>query len=195
MLSQEHIAFYSTAATVIPVIGVGAVLGAATLARTASARLDKLGETVHSGFASLVKKELAPFLTTRKGRAFIDIELALLRFALLQAGRSFVAPVLFVAVLLPIGGEISALAALSSGHASPGTTTFVWLGLGMSSVIALAPALQTVIFFSAPFSVISSALRVLAAARTTQVSTVPAPPAVPPGDAAGAVQQDSGECT
>jgi hypothetical protein len=182
MLSQAHIAFYSTAATVIPVLALGSVLGAATLARTVSNRLDKLGETVHSGLATLIKNELALLKTTRTGRAFIDVELALLRFAFLGVGRRLVAPFLFLAVILPIAGEISALTVLSSGRVGPGTASLVWFGLGVSGIMALAPALETLIFFTTPFAIISNALRMVTAG-STEPAVADARP-VPTGDAA-----------
>jgi hypothetical protein len=160
-MSPEHMAFYSTAGTVIPVMALGSVLGTATLARAASSQLDKLGATVHFGLSELIEKELASLRQTCIGRVIVGTELFFLRLAFTSIGRRLVAPLLFVVFLLATLGEIYALMALASGHSDTETIKVVWLGLGASGLVALVPVVQTLIFLSAPFAAIGGALRKL----------------------------------
>ena len=161
-LSPAQMAFYSTAATVIPILALSSLVGMATLARTASQRLDRIGETLRTRLIRALQEDLAELRTARLGRSVVAVNLFLFNRAFGGIGQRLVAPLFLISIGLPVAGEISALATLARDHADHQALVITWLGLGASGIIVLAPALQTLILFYVPFAgAIGDALRAI----------------------------------
>jgi hypothetical protein len=163
-VTGNQIAFYSTTATVVPVLALGSLLAVTALARTAASRLDDIGASIADGLVKAIEAEFKPLQKKRIGRWLLKVELAGLAWAWHGFGRRLVLPLVLLAFLLPALGEVSALVALAEGVARPGTETAVWIGLGTSAIIALVPIFEVVMFLSTPFAALRSALRVVTSA-------------------------------
>jgi hypothetical protein len=153
-LTNEEIAFYSTSATVIPVLALGSILAVATFARAASRGLDRFADAVIAESrrqrADMLRSVRARRIAMRVLKPLLQAQEFFLRFGFAGLGRRFVAPLLLFGFLIPAGGEVSALSALASGHAGPGTRHAVWLGLGVSALVAVAPLLEVAVLLIAP---------------------------------------------
>jgi hypothetical protein len=153
-LTSEQLAFYSTAATVIPVLVLGSILAVATFARGTSRWLESLGAAIltqsRKQRSDLLQEVRASAAAMRVLKPLLDVQLFLIKFLLIGVGRRFVAYLLLLGFLLPTAGEVVALAALASGHAGAGSEHTVWVGLGVSAVLALVPVLEVVVLLILP---------------------------------------------
>jgi len=176
-LANELVAFYATAATVIPVLTIGSILAVAAIARSAARWLDDASTTIQDLLRAVLDRELRELRSTRRGRWLVNSEFAILDWAFGGLGRRFVKGLLLLGFVLPAIGEVVALVALAEGTSSSGRETFVWLGLGMSALLALVPILEVLVFLSAPFAMIRSAIRVVSGTnREIKAAEVETPP-------------------
>jgi hypothetical protein len=163
-LTNEHVAFYSTAATVIPVLSLGSILAVATFARSASRWLDRFAAAIigqaREERADLLRGVRTKRLAKRILKPIFGVQEFFLRLGFAGLGRRFVAPLLLLGFLLPAAGEVAALSALASGRTGPGTNHAVWLGLGVSGVVALVPILEVVALLIAPVGALRRLLEV-----------------------------------
>src|SRR5271167_4995997 len=124
-LTSEQVAFYSTTATVIPVLALGSILAVATFARGASGWLESLATALitqsRKQRSDLLQEVRTNAGATRVLKPLLDVQLFLLKFLLLGVGRRFVAYLLLLGFLLPAAGETVALIALASGSAGAGS--------------------------------------------------------------------------
>jgi hypothetical protein len=153
-LTNEQVAFYSTSATIMPVLAFGSILAVATFARSASRGLDRFADAVIAESrrqrADMLRAVRAKRVAKRILKPLLQVQEFFLRFSFVGLGRRFVAPLLLLGFLIPVGGEVSALSALASGHAGPGTIHAVWLGLGVSAVVAVVPIIEVTLLLIAP---------------------------------------------
>lgn len=153
-LKNEQIAFYSTTATVIPVLALGSILAVATFARGTSRWLESLAVAIltqtrkqRSGLLREVRTNAA---ATNVLKPLLDVQLFLLKLLFIAVGRRFVACLLLLGFLFPAAGEVVALLALATGRAGAGTEHTVWVGLGASAVLALVPVLEVFVLLIMP---------------------------------------------
>jgi hypothetical protein len=92
-------------------------------------------------------------------KPLLEVQEFFLRFSFVGLGRRFVAPLLLLGFLVPAAGEISALSALASGQAGPTTMHAVWLGLGVSAVVAVIPILEVTALLIAPVGALQRLLQ------------------------------------
>jgi hypothetical protein len=174
-LTSEQVAFYSTTATVIPVLALGSILAVATFARGASGWLESLATALitqsRKQRSDLLQEVRTNAAATRVLKPLLDVQLFLLKFLLLGVGRRFIAYLLLLGFLLPAAGETVALIALASGNAGAGTKHTVWVGLAVSAMLALVPVLEVFILLIAPVET----LRKLLEGATLLPSDVAAP--------------------
>lgn len=161
-LTNEHIAFYSTAATAIPVLMLGSLLAVATFARSASRWLDGLANAIANQTRQQNSNLLREVRASRRTKRILEPVLRLQEFSIQLAfsglGRRFVAPLLLLGFLIPVGGEVAALSALADGHGGHATDHAVWLGIGVSTILALVPILEVFILLVAPVDAIRRVL-------------------------------------
>ena len=178
-LTNEQIAFYSTSATVIPVLALGSILAVATFARTASRGLDRFADAVIAESrrqrADMLRAVRARGVAKRILKPLLQVQELFLRFSFVGLGRRFIAPLLLLGFLIPAAGEVSALSALASGHADPRTNHAVWLGLGVSTVVAIVPILEVTVLLVAPVDSLQRLIEKSSLRREPTVTVKPQP--------------------
>jgi hypothetical protein len=186
-LTNEQIAFYSTTATVIPVLALGSILAVATFARGTSRWLESLAAALltqtrkqRSGLLREVRTNAA---ATNVLKPLLDVQLFLLRLLFMAVGRRFVGCLLLLGFLFPAAGEVVALLALATGRAGAGTKHTVWVGLGVSAVLALVPVLEVFVLLIMPVEALRKLLE-----KTALLPSNASPPidGKPTGDAPSA---------
>jgi hypothetical protein len=186
-LTNEQIAFYSTTATVIPVLALGSILAVATFARGTSRWLESLAAAIltqtREQRSDLLLEVRTNAAATNALKPLLDVQLFLLRLLFIAVGRRSIACLLVLGFLFPASGEMVALLVLATGRAGGGPEHTVWVGLGVSAVLALVPVLEVFVLLIMPVE----ALRKLLEKAVLLPSD--APPTIdgkPTGDASSA---------
>lgn len=148
-LSMVGTAFYSTAATAIPVLMVAYIVEVAALLQRGSRELDELAATIDRGageLADAVRPEIdAAQAADPNLKKVLDTFAGAFEDTLDSYARRLRMAVLLPTVLLtgiPIAGEVCALLALSGNHANHAIFLITWLGLGIALLMIFVPMLQ-----------------------------------------------------
>jgi hypothetical protein len=132
-------AFYSTAATAIPVLLVAYLVEIAALVRRASLIVERVG----SAAENLAMGALAAELGDRRYRRLaVALDTSIIRVFAGGVRGAVLGPLLAAVVGLPAVAEVCALVALSRGASTQALQLLTWLGLGVSVAILFVPALQ-----------------------------------------------------
>jgi hypothetical protein len=124
-LEGGHLAFFATAATVIPVFLVGYLIGAARLATRVAESTDArvMRRAKEEGDWATEIMEIG----TGKGSD--------------RRRRRYIVPTMVFVACLPVLGEICALAALSQDEWNSTLATVTWIGVVAGMIGALAPVI------------------------------------------------------
>ncbi|HZV75057.1 MAG TPA: hypothetical protein VFF79_15180 [Conexibacter sp.] len=143
-LDGAQSAFYATAATVTPVLLLAYLVQLAALAKQIAAWFETLEHQATEGARGALKSAEGsePDAAERK---FVQTSVPIIARELLRIFRNrVIVPLLLVAVILPTAAEVCAFAALARDAPSDVLLVIVWIGLVVSMVMALSPAVYAV---------------------------------------------------